>query len=67
MTSTDVKRLDDHFLIGVPIERPINPVTKTDWEGKGIQPDVKVPAADAFEKAKQLAADALAKKHPAAK
>jgi hypothetical protein len=64
---TDVKRLDDHFLIGVPIERPINPVTKTDWEGKGIQPDVKVPAADAFEKAKQLAADALAKKHPAAK
>jgi hypothetical protein len=54
------KRLDDHFMIGVPFARAINPVTKTDWEGKGIQPNVKVPADQALDTAKKLAADKLA-------
>ena len=57
------ERLDDHFMIGVPFARAINPVTKTDWEGKGIQPEVKVPADQALDKAKQLATDRLAKRH----
>ncbi len=56
-----MRRLDDHFAIGVPFARAINPVTKTDWEGKGIQPDVKVAADEALETAKKLAADKLAR------
>ena len=56
------RRLDDHFVIGVPFARAISPITHTDWEGKGIQPEVKVPAADALETAKKLAAEKLAKK-----
>lgn len=47
----------DHFTIGVPLGRPINPVTKTDWEGTGIQPNVKVPASDALAAAQKLAAE----------
>jgi hypothetical protein len=47
----------EHFTIGVPFERPINPVTKGDWEGKGVEPDVKVSAADALTTAEKLAAD----------
>jgi retinol-binding protein 3 len=50
----------DHFTIGVPFGRPINPVTKGDWEGTGVEPDVQVPAADALTKAEKLAADKLA-------
>ena len=50
----------DHFTIGVPIGRPINPVTKGDWEGKGVEPDVKVSAADALTTAEKLAAEKLA-------
>ena len=50
----------DHFSIGVPFGRPINPVTHGDWEGKGVEPDVKVSAADALETAEKLAADKLA-------
>ena len=50
----------DHFTIGVPFARPINPVTKGDWEGTGIEPDVKVSAADALAAAEKLAADKLA-------
>jgi len=55
--------LDDHFALRVAYARAVNPVTKTDWEGTGVQPDVKVPAAEALDKAKQLAAEQLAKRH----
>jgi Peptidase family S41/N-terminal domain of Peptidase_S41 in eukaryotic IRBP len=50
----------DHFTIGVPFGRPINPVTKGDWEGTGIEPDVKISATDALTTAEKLAADKLA-------
>jgi len=52
-------RIDDHFGIGVPFARAINPVTKTNWEGTGVEPDVKVPAADALATAQKLAAEKL--------
>jgi len=52
----------DHFSIGVPFGRPINPVTHGDWEGKGVEPDVKVSATDALTTAQKLAADKLAAK-----
>ncbi len=34
--------------IFVPTGRAENPITKTNWEGKGVKPDVATPAADAF-------------------
>jgi retinol-binding protein 3 len=55
-------RIDDHFMIGVPFARAINPITKTNWEGTGVEPDVKVPADQALETAKKLAAEKLSKK-----
>ena len=55
-------RIGDHFVIGVPYARAINPITKTNWEGTGVQPDVPVPAAEALKKAEDLAADKLASK-----
>lgn len=56
------RRIDDHFMIAVPFARAINPITKTNWEGTGVKPDVQVPAAEALDKAKQLAAEAIAKR-----
>jgi hypothetical protein len=53
-------RLDDHFMLDVPFARSISPITKTDWEVTGVEPDVKVPADQALETAKKLAAEALA-------
>ncbi len=49
----------DYFMIGVPFAKAVNPVTKTDWEGIGIQPEVKVPAADALTTAQSLAAEKI--------
>lgn len=51
------QRIDEHFMIGVPFARAINPITKTNWEGTGVEPDVKVPAAEALATAQKLAAE----------
>ncbi|MGI8400356.1 MAG: S41 family peptidase [Gemmatimonadaceae bacterium] len=48
------RRIDDHFMIGVPFARAINPITHTNWEGVGVEPDVKVPASDALATAQKL-------------
>jgi hypothetical protein len=55
-------RIDDHFGIGVPFARAINPISKTNWEGTGVEPDVKVPAGDALETAKKMAAEQIRKR-----
>jgi C-terminal processing protease CtpA/Prc len=49
------RRLTDHFFIWVPRGRAINPITRTNWEGTGVKPDVEVPAALALETAHLLA------------
>ncbi|HEY7641364.1 MAG TPA: S41 family peptidase [Steroidobacteraceae bacterium] len=48
----DVVRIDDHFSMRVPSGRPI---TRTDWEGTGLAPDVRVAADQALEAALKLA------------
>ena len=55
-------RIDDHFMIGVPFARAINPISKTNWEGTGVEPDVKVSAANALATAQKLASEKLASK-----
>jgi Peptidase family S41/N-terminal domain of Peptidase_S41 in eukaryotic IRBP len=55
-------RIDDHFGMGIPEVKPINPFGKADWEGAGVEPDVKVKAADALETAKHLAESELREK-----
>ena len=54
-------RIDDHFMIGVPFARAVNPISKTNWEGTGVEPDVKVPAGEALDVAKKMAAEATKK------
>jgi C-terminal processing protease CtpA/Prc len=38
------RRITDHFAVWVPSGRAINPVSKTNWEGTGVEPDIKVEA-----------------------
>jgi hypothetical protein len=54
-------RIDDHFGMGVPETRAINPFAEADWAETGVEPDVKVKAADALETAKKLAESKLKK------
>ncbi len=49
----------DYFMVGVPFAKSLDPGTKTNWEGTGIVPDVKVPAVDALTTAEKLAIDKI--------
>jgi retinol-binding protein 3 len=46
-----LRRLTDHFGIWLPTGRAINPITKTNWEGTGVEPDIKTASADALKAA----------------
>lgn len=52
-------RVDSHFAIGIPEAKPINPFADSDWDGIGVEPDVKVDAANALERAEALATQGL--------
>ncbi len=47
-------RIDARFSVGVPFARAINPVSKTNWEGVGVKPDIECAAADALDRALEL-------------
>jgi C-terminal processing protease CtpA/Prc len=53
----------ERFAAFVPVGRTYDPDTGWDWEGKGVAPDVRVPADDALGEALRRAA--LAGAHPA--
>jgi hypothetical protein len=49
----------DYFMVGVPFAKSLDPVTKTNWEGTGVEPDVKVAADDALTTAQKLALEKI--------
>jgi C-terminal processing protease CtpA/Prc len=57
----DARRIDDRFVFAVPSATAISPTTHTNWEGTGVEPDVKVSADSALARAAKLAADTLAR------
>jgi retinol-binding protein 3 len=48
-------RISEHFGMFVPTGRAISPITKTNWEGTGVTPDVSVPADQALLTARLMA------------
>lgn len=44
----DEYRLAEHFYMFIPNGRAINPISKTNWEGVGVKPDIEVPADQAL-------------------
>jgi len=48
-------RINEHFSMFVPTGRAISPITKSNWEGTGVKPDIEVPADQALTLARLLA------------
>ncbi len=55
-------RVSDHLAAFIATGRAVNPVTKTNWEGVGVKPDVAVPPHEALRTAHVRAIEELKKK-----
>jgi C-terminal processing protease CtpA/Prc len=51
----DMHRLSARFEAFIPEGRAVNPITRTNWEGVGVLPDVATPADRALDAAQALA------------
>lgn len=51
--------INKSFVMFVPTGRAINPITKTNWEGVGVTPDVSIASERALEQAQILALEKL--------
>ncbi len=58
----DTQIVNDNFSINVPTGRAINPITKTNWEGTGVSPDVEINSNKALTKAHILALESIKEK-----
>ena len=47
--------MNEHFMMFVPTGRAISPITKTNWEGTGVTPDISVSADQALLVARLMA------------
>ncbi|QHS54857.1 hypothetical protein GWR56_04575 [Mucilaginibacter sp. 14171R-50] len=50
-----IVRLTGHFRMFVPVGKVVNPITKSNWEHVGVQPDTVINARLALQKAQELA------------
>lgn len=48
------QRIHPHFVLWSVKEKSVNPITGTNWQGTGVQPDVRIEADKALEKALEL-------------
>ncbi len=53
--------INNDFRMFIATGKAVNPITKTNWEGTGVKPEVETTAEDALEKAKALAAETIEK------
>jgi hypothetical protein len=51
--------LGNGFRASIPISKAVNPITKTNWEGTGVRPDIPVDAEKAFDLAYIMALEAI--------
>lgn len=58
------RRLAEHFGAFIPSGRAINPISGTNWEGTGVEPDVATPSELALKTAHLAALEAVLKADP---
>lgn len=52
-------KLHTHLEATIPVQRAVNPISGTNWEGVGVVPDIEVAADSAFDEAYRRALAAL--------
>lgn len=57
-------RLNDHLVFYIPIGRAVNPITRSNWEGIGVTPDLAVDPQQALLRAHVVALETLLANSP---
>jgi C-terminal processing protease CtpA/Prc len=57
-------RINEHFAVQVPVGRSVNAITKTNWEGKGVLPDIQTTAEKSLKVAHLTALQRLLERNP---
>jgi C-terminal processing protease CtpA/Prc len=52
------RSINKNLTVFIPTGKAINPITKTNWEGVGVIPEVETTTEDAIDKAHELASEA---------
>ncbi|MEL7222684.1 MAG: S41 family peptidase [Bacteroidota bacterium] len=52
------QRINDKLSVFIPTGRAINPITKTNWEGVGVVPEIKTKKEETYDKTLELAQEA---------
>lgn len=53
--------LGNGFRASIPVSKAVNPITKTNWEGVGVQPHIRVDTELALDTAYKLALESISK------
>jgi hypothetical protein len=57
-----VEIVQEHFQVRLPYGRPINPITKENWEAAGVEPHIAVPQEEALRTAHLRALEQIVEK-----
>ena len=57
----EYRRVHEHFALDLPESRSINPITGSNWQNVGVQPDIRVTADKALATALDEAREAIAR------
>jgi len=52
-------KVSDRFMMELPFAEAVNPITKTNWEGTGVEPDIPAPADQALDVAYRMAVEKI--------
>lgn len=55
----DYEAILDKFVMFLPMGKTVNPITKSNWEGTGVEPDIEVPQQKALDRAQLIILEKL--------
>jgi len=57
--NVDIEVIQESFVMHLPVRRPVNPITGTNWERTGVEPHIVAPSKQALDKAYLIALERI--------
>lgn len=60
--NVDFEVIQENYVMHLPVRRPVNPITGTNWEHTGVEPHISVPGIQGLDKAYVMALEKIMEK-----